>query len=498
MADDADHADAPNDSSSSDNDDETCCNSDVDSIDGNEKAGDTPDGQWSFAAYSSRGAQMLGNLPKRTRASDGIKLVHNAADSLLLEKAKVEIAHSLTQIRRKVFRSSTGQEMTPVAAFAGAMPKAFLEIFVKWLKTGDLVHSNGGASSPRRTSPRRAATPPAKPTISFADLVEFLRCELLMRVLTISATELPRCKVPEDTIAAFMKVRKAMTKADRPASERPPVTEGVPSPEAMTFDPIMDEVILAMNTEWRDIYFVMGITYADFDDDKHAKGSPLWKSYGLRMTPTKDKKLKPVVHVMASIGSGNILWMCPDKNGLKMSAMLRAAIAHMFPQGQELNRHLFALFIDRGYMEFAKLQNMNVTNLVQILRELKVKFLSTMKNTAHFPFQVIERNEDGKTVQRKRLIVQQYGMRTNFIATQTQSNSHVQASVMRHGKGKARVARLATSIPACMSGSWVYETSKSTNSRQPHQLAPKNLHNEATRREQMSTRGQLFVRVFTS
>ncbi len=71
---------------------------------------------------------------------------------------------------------------------------------------------------------------------------------------------------------------------------------------------------------------------------------------------------------------------------------------------------MFSMFINPGYMELAKYQKLNVTNLVQILQELKFKFLSTVKDSKSFPFQEIERNKDSNKVQNQRLVVQKYGM----------------------------------------------------------------------------------------
>ncbi len=46
------------------------------------------------------------------------------------------------------------------------------------------------------------------------------------------------------------------------------------------------------------------MSWEDLDDDKIPNFLPLWKKYGMKQTPTKDKKLKPVMHVMALIGAG--------------------------------------------------------------------------------------------------------------------------------------------------------------------------------------------------
>ena len=96
--------------------------------------------------------------------------------------------------------------------------------------------------------------------------------------------------------------------------------------------------------------------------------------------------------------------------------MLKFGIEHLLPDGEEASRALLAMFINRGYMEFAKKQKVNPTNLIQICGEMNVKFLSTVKDTLSFLYQVIEQNEDGKTVHKQRLIAQKYGMRTSFTA----------------------------------------------------------------------------------
>lgn len=233
-----------------------------------------------------------------------------------------------------------------------------------------------------------------------------------------------------DSIQRFLSVRKAMTKADKPASKRSAL-HGATQLPSFSFDPIVDEAIDAFNKESTKTYFVPGVTWVDIDDDKIPNCSPKWKSYGMKTTPTKDKKKKPVFHLMATIGTGHIIYTAPDKLKLKLGDMLRTAINHVSPSDQEGLRALLAFFIDRGYMELAKQQNVAVTNLIQIMLEMKVKFLGTVKNTWSFPFQFVDINETGKTVQDNRYVVQTYGMRTNFV-THSRPGNHVQASVLRN------------------------------------------------------------------
>ena len=102
-----------------------------------------------------------------------------------------------------------------------------------------------------------------------------------------------------------MRVRKALTKADRPASER---DDSIP---AFSFDPLIRKIINSFNENSRDLHFVKGTSKVDADDDKIPNTSPNWAKHGMRRTrmrrtPTKDKKLKPVFHLQATIASGYI------------------------------------------------------------------------------------------------------------------------------------------------------------------------------------------------
>ena len=171
-------------------------------------------------------------------------------------------------------------------------------------------------------------------TSVISDIVEFIRCELLMRALKTSATDLAKCRaVSEASLAGFNRVRKAMTKADRPASRRPP-----PNPQvraawlpSFTFDPITHQAIMVCNTHWILIHFLLGVTWLDCDDDKLGHSAQLFKEHGMRMTPTKDKKLKPVIHVFANVGSGDMCCIFPDRIKMKLGEMMQTAINMLFP-----------------------------------------------------------------------------------------------------------------------------------------------------------------------
>ena len=159
------------------------------------------------------------------------------------------------------------------------------------------------------------------------------------------------------------------------------------------------------------------------------------KLFGMKMTPTKDKKLKPVFHVMALIGAGFICHVQPDTLQLKLSEMLIKAIKHVSPSDQAAQRASLAFFIDRGYLELCAAQDIKITNLIQIMESMGVKFLGTCKDTQAFPFKIVDLNESpSTTVENGKPIVQGYGTRTSFKCR----TGNKTATVSRHGMGKMR------------------------------------------------------------
>jgi hypothetical protein len=74
----------------------------------------------------------------------------------------------------------------------------------------------------------------------------------------------------------------------------------------------------ACSKEWTKLYFVPGGTNVDLDDDKINKTLPKWKLHGMQTHSTKDKKMKPVIHTVASIGTGMICVLKPEIIGMKL------------------------------------------------------------------------------------------------------------------------------------------------------------------------------------
>ena len=318
---------------------------------------------------------------------ESFKLAFNPTDKILLEKAKVEIHNSINKARSTLSLTQDHPIDAPVAMVA-AMPRHFLEHFHTYLKTTLELG--------------------AQPTWSFSDILTFFRCEVQMRLYSASATELRDFGVSESDYKQYRRVRLVLTKANQPASKRAVVHGGCQLP-ACSFDPLMRVAYDECNNHWTKMFFVPGISWCDLDDDKIPNSSPLWKQHGMKQTPTKDKKLKPVHHVMALIGAGCVCYVAPDQLKLKLSEMLKKAIDHVSPHGQESQRSSLAFFIDRGYLELARAQGLDMTNLIQIMESMGIKYLGIIKNTPSFPFLIVDLNENPSTVINNKPVVQAYG-----------------------------------------------------------------------------------------
>ena len=385
---------------------------------------------------------------------------------MLLKKATIEVEHSLLKARSKL-NMEKGDIIDPGAAFAAVTPRHFVELFHDYLKT----------------SLREGEYP----DWSLSDIGAFLTCETRMRFFNASEKELSDYGVPVDIIEPYKRVRKALTRADQPPSKRK-VVEGGSQLPACSFDPIIKEAISACNKHWTSLFFVDSVSWCDLDDDKIPNCSPLWKQYGMKMTPTKDKKLKPVFHVVALIGARYVTYVAPDLLNLKLGKMLETVINHLSPTAQASLRASLAFFIDRGYLELCQAQGVNMTNLVQVMEAMGVKYLGTIKNSKSFPFEIVDLNESRATTINGRPIIQAYGTRTSFTARLGGTT----ASVMRHGGGRIRAARAATNLVECRQDTWAYET-EGLLTRFPHSVRPSPLSENPTTDDQIKHAWNLFL-----
>ncbi|EJK74683.1 hypothetical protein THAOC_03624 [Thalassiosira oceanica] len=155
------------------------------------------EGQWKFLSQSRRGGEMAGNL-KSGVFDDTLKVSYDSVNEVLKDKMLVEVRHSLEQVRKKLKM----QNRTPIdaaAAFAGALPFELLHIMKKWLMDTDSAEGR---------------------EVTFDDMVEFLRCEIVLRLFGVSSSELSAFDMGDDTVAKYDKVRKAVSLADLPASKK--------------------------------------------------------------------------------------------------------------------------------------------------------------------------------------------------------------------------------------------------------------------------------------
>ena len=243
----------------------------------------------------------------------------------------MEAKQALHKVRHKLRSLKTLRQVGPEEklkldafdAFAGALPLQFLLLFKKWLCTG---------------TDRNAVN------VSLDDLVGWLRCELIMRIFNGSSQDLEWWGAAETDRNRYKRVRLAMTKADRPVSKRE-VLDGTARAMPGTFDPINIELEQACCKEWIDMFFVNGSSWVDIDDDKLNHSSKNFPKYGYRVTPTKDKKLKPVIHVMATVGSGFIVFFYADTLFRTLISMLTTVIEALKAANIHLQQLL--LFIDR-------------------------------------------------------------------------------------------------------------------------------------------------------
>ena len=224
-----------------------------------------------------------------------------------------------------------GQHISVLDSFICALPSSFLFHFKEWLVTG--------------TNKALAAD------VKFDNITYFLVGEIIMHLDKITYSELDKCNLEENVVTSNNKVQKVMTKPDRPVSKRLR-TDGTCGYPADSFEPIMRKVLDNMNTNCRGIYMMIGVTCADKDEVKLPHCSPRWSKYGFKRTPTKDKKLKPVVHLTASVGSDHILPLCVYKIGLKLAEMLAETVKQLISSPE--HRPLTTMFLDRGYLDLAK------------------------------------------------------------------------------------------------------------------------------------------------
>ena len=111
-------------------------------------------------------------MPDRVADNDAFSLGYNTYNSLILGKAKLEIEQCIMQVRFKVFQSNNGQRIGHAEAISGYFPLDIFKLFHAWLKKAPFQYSGN------------------QPLYSFGDICEFIRCEIVMRVMGISVSDM--------------------------------------------------------------------------------------------------------------------------------------------------------------------------------------------------------------------------------------------------------------------------------------------------------------------
>ena len=106
-------------------------------------------------------------------------------------------------------------------------------------------------------------------------------------------------------------------------------------------------------------------------------------------------------------------------------------------------------------------------NLIQIIQKEKGRFRGTIQDNQMFPFHIVDVQEGTYRIHKNRPVIQAYGTRANYVAR----TANVQASVLRHGGGKVRAARIATNLVECTNDTWVCKT-RGQLRRTPHAEVP--------------------------
>ena len=276
--------------------------------------------QFTYHGYNQRPLDYCAGHRTKINKIRDISLRFNTADNHILHHAKLENEHALRSARIRLSHSDRKQKLSVFHCFAAVIPTQFWRLFNTWLKSGQM-QGKGKIKN-----------------YTFYDIIEFIRCEIQMKLFKSSSRMLVHTNLRPDSIKSHKLIRKIMTNADVPAQDCHSQFQEFKG-QPFTLDPIFESMIQCLNVHWVEQFFVSGQSWVDIDDDKLPNTSHAWKQYGFKLTPTKDNKLKPVIHLMATIGGSFICYMKPDTIGLKLSDMIRNAIETVCPDGKLLYLH---------------------------------------------------------------------------------------------------------------------------------------------------------------
>ena len=94
--------------------------------------------------------------------------------------------------------------------------------------------------------------------LTFADLIEFFRCEIIIMGFEVSSFSLED-QVARDDCSRYKHAHDIITKADIIASMRK-VSTGITRIPTFTIDPIFSDFLLELNRLWSGLLFYPGIS----------------------------------------------------------------------------------------------------------------------------------------------------------------------------------------------------------------------------------------------
>ena len=200
-------------------------------------------------------------------------------------------------------------------------------------------------------------------------------------------------------------------------------------------------------------------TYLSTDDDQLGLNAHNAAEIGLAQINNPVKRFGPVQH--CAVSALTQLWVCghyqlAEKESVTKTVkiLLQYASGSLTPEDVRLNGRTLAL--DRGYL---------CSNVISYLESVGGTYLGTHKRDARFPFTFTTKNSRDH---QSKMVLEEYGARTQrwarsnaFSRSRLFKNQPHYALAYRDGV-KGKVGLLATNIPDCSPGSFIYKRSSTS------------------------------------
>ena len=93
--------------------------------------------EWIFESFSKRSSEYIGSQKSTIDSKyDSFRIGYNSFDTILLNKAKSEIQHILSLVRKSIYLRDKKQPLTPFSCFAAICPDQYFLSFRQWLIEG--------------------------------------------------------------------------------------------------------------------------------------------------------------------------------------------------------------------------------------------------------------------------------------------------------------------------------------------------------------------------